>query len=152
MVCTWNCFISTIWVASINKFFFCKNHVVQAKNIHILKLFEKIAAFRRKLRWIKKIIENGNRNCFPQLRKYAVFNEVAILQDSMPFSRNTFQSSLNGVQHTLQKTQSKNSPGHKILSMLKLHQDSLRKKNSLNSLATAGLKQTCVLIYVKQNF
>lgn len=58
------------------------------------------------------------------------------LKTSCPVSRNTFRSSLNGLQNSLRKKMSRNFRGYKILSILKCHQNSLQKKRiSLNSLS-----------------
>lgn len=50
--------------------------------MHILKLSEKIAAFRKKLQlWIRKINEDGGQDCFPELHKFSASNELVISQD-----------------------------------------------------------------------
>lgn len=60
------------------------NLSLQGNNMHILKLLEKIAAFRKKLQlWIKKINEDGGQDCFPQLHKYAASNELVVSQNLM---------------------------------------------------------------------
>lgn len=60
------------------------NLSLQGNNTHILKLSERIAAFRKKLQlWIKKMNEGGGQDCFPQLYKYAASNELVVSQDLM---------------------------------------------------------------------
>nr|XP_023021166.1 zinc finger MYM-type protein 6-like [Leptinotarsa decemlineata] len=58
------------------------NLSLQGNNTHILKLSERIAAFRKKLQlWIKKLNEGGSQDYFPQLYKYAASNELVVSQD-----------------------------------------------------------------------
>ncbi|KAL4702887.1 hypothetical protein ACJJTC_005798 [Scirpophaga incertulas] len=58
------------------------NLSLQGNNTHILKLSEKIAAFRKKLQlWITKLKEGGGQDCFPQLYNYAASNELVVSQD-----------------------------------------------------------------------
>mgnify|MGYP002775206681 CR=1 FL=1 len=58
------------------------NTSLQGNNTHILKLSEKIAAFRKKLQlWITKLKEGGGQDCFPQLYNYAASNELVVSQD-----------------------------------------------------------------------
>ncbi|XP_045483145.1 zinc finger BED domain-containing protein 5-like [Harmonia axyridis] len=60
------------------------NLSLQGNNTHILKLLERIAAFRKKLQlWIKKMNEGSGQDCFPQLYKYAASNELVVSQDLM---------------------------------------------------------------------
>jgi hypothetical protein len=63
------------------------NLSLQGNNMHILKLLEKIAAFRRKLQlWIRKINEDGGQDCFPELHKYAASNKLVVSQDLLSLS------------------------------------------------------------------
>ncbi|KAL4703057.1 hypothetical protein ACJJTC_009739 [Scirpophaga incertulas] len=56
--------------------------MLPSNNTHILKLSEKIAAFRKKLQlWITKLKEGGGQDCFPQLYNYAASNELVVSQD-----------------------------------------------------------------------
>ncbi|XP_074036235.1 protein FAM200B-like [Leptinotarsa decemlineata] len=58
------------------------NLSLQSNNTHILKLLERIAAFRKKLQlWIKKLNEGGSQDYFLQLYKYAASNELVVSQD-----------------------------------------------------------------------
>jgi hypothetical protein len=118
--------------------------------MHILKLLKKIGVFRRKLHlWIRKINEDGGQDCFPKLHQYAASLMSSLSHKTCcPFSRNTFRSLLNGLQTTLRKAMWKNFRGPKILSILKLHQNSLRKKKrvSLNSFATTFKQNSLVPI------
>nr|CAH7767661.1 unnamed protein product [Callosobruchus chinensis] len=85
------------------------NLSLQGNNMHILKLSEKIAAFRKKLQlWIRNINEDGCQDCFPELHKFSVSNKLVILKICCPFSPNTFRNSRNDLQNTLQKKMSKN--------------------------------------------
>lgn len=58
------------------------NLSLQGNNMHILKLSEKITAFRKKLQlWTRKINEDGGQDCFPQLHKFSASNDLVISQD-----------------------------------------------------------------------
>lgn len=73
-------FVRYIWeTKKLNWIYLCK-----ATTTHILKLLEKIAAFRNKLQlWITKMNEGGGQDCFPQLYKYAASTELVVSQDLM---------------------------------------------------------------------
>jgi hypothetical protein len=54
---------------------------MQGNTMHILKLLEKIGAFRRKLQlWIRKINEDGGQDCFQKLHQ-CLSNELVVSQD-----------------------------------------------------------------------
>ncbi len=49
------------------------NVSLQGRNIHILKLEERISAFKKKLQiWKRKMNDNGGKDCFPVLQQYMV--------------------------------------------------------------------------------
>lgn len=58
------------------------NLSLQGNNMHILKLLEKITAFRKKLQlWTRKINDDGDQDCFPQLHTFSASNDFVIFQD-----------------------------------------------------------------------
>jgi hypothetical protein len=58
------------------------NLSLEGNNMHILKLLEKISAFRKKLQlWVREINEDGGKDCFPKLHKYALSNELVVSQN-----------------------------------------------------------------------
>jgi hypothetical protein len=53
------------------------NLSLQEGNMHILKLVEKISAFRKKLQlWRRKMNEDGGKDCFPLLQQFVISNEA----------------------------------------------------------------------------
>ncbi|XP_075042389.1 SCAN domain-containing protein 3-like [Mixophyes fleayi] len=58
------------------------NLSLQGSNTHILKLSEKVTAFRKKLLlWKRKLNEDGYNDCFPQLHQFVTSNDAYLTHD-----------------------------------------------------------------------
>ncbi|XP_075048007.1 zinc finger BED domain-containing protein 5-like [Mixophyes fleayi] len=61
---------------------FIKTRPQKGSNTHILKLSEKVTAFRQKLLlWKRKLNEDGYNDCFPQLHQFVKSNDAYLTHD-----------------------------------------------------------------------